>query len=215
MNNLKEIIAYSQRTVIFDLIQLRMTSAQLIEELKKVTQDNINILKSKIINLSGNQKSWRKDSESWNLNEIFAHLNEYASYYHPTFLRRISKTRYNEPKELFVSSPLGRSAWKSMKLGNARNVKRKFKSQRNYNPLLNPELVKGDDIETFLKDQEEMLGIIDKAATVNLRKVKVPISISKIVRLRLGDALLFVVYHNERHIQQALSLISNKNFPQE
>jgi hypothetical protein len=48
---------------------------------------------------------------------------------------------------------------------------------------------------------------------VNLRKVKIPISISKIVRLKLGDALLFVVYHNERHMYQALSILSHAKFP--
>jgi len=55
--------------------------------------------------------------------------------------------------------------------------------------------------------------IAESAATVNLRKVKVPISISKIVRLRLGDALLFVAYHNERHMQQMLNLKKHPNFP--
>jgi hypothetical protein len=39
------------------------------------------------------------------------------------------------------------------------------------------------------------------------------ISISKIIRLRLGDALLFVVYHNERHVQQAKNLLKHPKFP--
>ena len=46
-----------------------------------------------------------------------------------------------------------------------------------------------------------------------LKKVKVPISISKLVRLRLGDALLFVAYHNDRHMEQALNLTKNAQFP--
>jgi hypothetical protein len=58
-----------------------------------------------------------------------------------------------------------------------------------------------------------LLQILDLAAGVNIRKVKVPISISKIVRLRLGDALLFVAYHNERHIQQAINLMKLAQFP--
>lgn len=190
-----------------------MTTAQLIEELKTITQTNIDLIKKKFSHLNDQQKNWRKDSESWNINEIFAHLNEYAHYYHPTFLSRIEKTRYKEPKDIFISSPLGRSAWKSMKLGNAKNIKRKFKSQRAYNPLVTPTMVSGHDVEEFETGQYDLLTIIDKANTVNLRKVKVPISISKIVRLRLGDALLFVIYHNERHMQQALNILNHKKFP--
>lgn len=190
-----------------------MTTAQLLEELRKITQTNIDVIKKKFSHLNEQQKNWKKDSDSWSLNEIFAHLNEYSKYYHPTFLRRIEKTRFQEPREVFISSPLGRSAWKSMKLGNAKNIKRKFKSPRAYNPQIDHSLVHGDDIVRFDEGQKELLEIINKAAKVNLRKVKVPISISKIVRLRLGDALLFVVYHNERHVQQALNLLSHSKFP--
>lgn len=190
-----------------------MTTIQLIEELKRITQSNLDLLKKKFSHLNEQQKNWRKDKDSWSLNEIFAHLNEYSNYYHPAFSSRIQNTKYKEPKELYVSTPLGRSAWKSMKLGNAKNVKRKFKSPRSYNPFYNPEIVTGADIDSFQKSQIELLEIIDQAATVNMRKVKIPISISKIVRLKLGDALMYVVYHNERHMQQALNLLNHMKFP--
>ena len=190
-----------------------MTTSQLVSELKGITQTNIDLIKKKFSHLNDQQKNWRKDNESWSINEIFAHLNEFAHYYHQAFTSKIERTRFNEPKDTFISSPLGRSAWKSMKLGNLKNIKRKFKAQRIYNPLIHSELVTGNDTETFEAHQIELIKIIDKAELVNLRKVKVPISISKIVRLRLGDALLFVVYHNERHMQQALNILSNSKFP--
>lgn len=190
-----------------------MTTAELIHELKIITQGNIDFIKKKFSHLNNEQKNWRKDADSWSINEIFAHLNEYAHYYQQAFSSKIARTRFRDPKEQFISSPLGRSAWKSMKLGNAKNVKRKFKAQRSYNPTLHPELITENSIEQFDDYQHNLLTIIDDAATVNLRKVKIPISMSKIVRLRLGDALLFVVYHNERHIYQALSVLAHSKFP--
>jgi hypothetical protein len=190
-----------------------MTTADLIHELKSITQENINFIKKKFSHLNDDQKNWRKDLDSWSINEIFAHLNEYALYYHQAFSSKINRTRFRDTKDVFISSPLGRSAWKSMKLGNAKNVKRKFKAQRTYNPSIHPELLKEQTIEQFNESQVELLSIIDRAQTVNLRKVKIPISISKIVRLKLGDALLFVVYHNERHMYQALSILSHSKFP--
>lgn len=190
-----------------------MTTNELFEEVKQITQQNIQTVREKLIHLSDTQKNWKKDPNSWSINEIFSHLNQYAAYYHKAFKRKIEKTRFREPRENFISSPLGRSAWKSMKLGNARNIKRRFKAPRSYNPTLNPELVKGVDVETFLNSQEELLQIFEAAKTINIRKAKIAISISKIVRLRFGDALLFVVYHNERHMQQAINLIGHSKFP--
>lgn len=190
-----------------------MTTTELLDEVKQVTTKNIKVLRERILHLTDEQRKWRKDPSSWNINEIFAHLNEYASYYHKAFARKIEKTRFRTPRENFISSPLGRSAWKSMKLGNLQNVKRKMKAPRSYNPSLNNAMVSGQDAQEFETGQLELLNIIESAAKINIRKAKIPISISKIVRLRFGDALLFVVYHNERHVQQALNLIDHPNFP--
>lgn len=190
-----------------------MTTSELFEEVRRITQQNIEAIQGRFIHLSQAQKEWKKDPTTWSLNEIFAHLNHFAAYYHTAFKRKIEKTRFREPRENFISSPLGRSAWKSMKLGNAQNVKRRFKAVRIYNPTFHPELVSGSDIETCLNDQKDLLTILDSAKMINIRKAKIAISISKIVRLRFGDALLFVAYHNERHVQQALNLVDHPKFP--
>ena len=190
-----------------------MTTSDLIQILSNITQENIDNVKKFTSKLSDDQMKWRPNPGIWSVGEILAHLNEYAVYYHPTITNKIETTRFTSTKEGFVSSPLGRSAWKSMKLGNARNVKRKFKAPKGQNPTLHPELVKGNERLDFLQHQEDMFGIIEKAQNVNVRRVKIPISISKIVRLRLGDALLFVVYHNQRHVQQMINLVTHKNFP--
>ena len=70
----------------------------------------------------------------------------------------------NRAKILFLPR-LGRSAWMSMKLGNAKNVKRKFNSPKSYNPTIAPELVKADGLETLIKGQRELLQILELAAS--------------------------------------------------
>lgn len=190
-----------------------MTSKELLSELRSITERNIDLIRQHFGNLSEQQKRWKKDTNSWSILEVFAHLNAYASYYHPVFSNRLETTRFRDPKDNFISSPLGKSAWKSVKLGNAKNVKRRMKSPKSYNPTFETTLIQGTDIETFEKDQLHLLTILTQAEEVNLRKIKVPLSISKIIRLRLGDALQFVIYHNERHMQQALNIIENKSFP--
>jgi hypothetical protein len=166
-------------------------------------------------NLNEDQVKWRPDQGFWNISEVLSHLNEYSRYYQPTFKKKIASTRFTSTKEAFLSSPLGRSAWKSMKLGNAKNIKRKFKAQKGYNPSIDSSLLTGREFEDFIKHQTDLQSVIELAQTVNMKRVKIPISISKIVRLRLGDALLFVVYHNERHVQQIANLVNHPNFPKD
>lgn len=190
-----------------------MTTKELIQIVTTITQENIEVARKHVNKMSSEQLNWIPNPGVWSVAQVLAHLNEYGRYYHPAFLKRIENTRFTSTKEGFVSSPLGRSAWKSMKLGNAKNVKRKFKAQKGYNPVFDKGLIKGNEPEIFMEQQVELLNIIEKAESVNLKRVKIPISISKIVRLRLGDALLFVVYHNQRHIQQILNLKTSPNFP--
>lgn len=190
-----------------------MTTQELVDKLTGVTNKNLQNVEEKIMGLTTEQLNWRPNEHTWSINDVLAHLNAYASYYHAAFLKKIDSTRFTNTKEKFISSPLGRSAWKSMKLGNLKNIKRKFKAPKGYNPLIDREIAEGDQRPIFKISQEELLDIIQKSSQVNMRRVKIPISISKAIRLRLGDALLFVIYHNERHVQQALNLINHKNFP--
>lgn len=190
-----------------------MTTQQLLDEMVEITSNNLEVIRKRIIFLNEDQRSWKPNKNAWSINDIFAHLNQYVLFYHKTFSNAIETTKHRDPINIFMPSPLGKSAWKSMKLGNAKNIKRKFKAQRAFNPTTKPELITGKDVEDFEAAQKDLISIIEKSAEVNLRKVKVPIAISKIIRLRLGDAMLFVVYHNERHIQQALNVVNHPMFP--
>lgn len=190
-----------------------MTTDWLLNEVAMITESNLDWIKKRYRLYSENQLNWKPNKDTWSLNEIFAHLNEYANFYHSVIQKRILSTKHRTPSLIFTSSPLGKSAWGSMKLGNAKNVKRKFNAPKLYNPSVNKQLVKGNDCQIFEDKQKEFLQLLEQVTTVNLRKVRVPIAISKFVRLRLGDALLFVAYHNERHMQQALNLSKSSAFP--
>lgn len=190
-----------------------MTTTQLIKEVETITQNNLKFISKRVTRLSPGQKSWRPNEYTWNLIEIFSHLNEFSRFYHEAIQAKVARTRYTEPKENFMSSPLGKAGWGSMKLGNAKNVKRKFNAPKAYNPTIEKSILDENSIEQFQAYQTEWIAILEKVKTVNIRRVKIPISISKIVKFRLGDALLYVTYHNERHVQQAINLLAHPNFP--
>ena len=58
-------------------------------------------------------------------------------------------------------------------------------------------------IERLLKQLEKLQILLNQSRTANLTKLKTAISLTKFIKLRLGDTLRFVVYHIERHILQA------------
>jgi hypothetical protein len=58
-------------------------------------------------------------------------------------------------------------------------------------------------IAEFIDQQEQMLLLIDRARKVNISKIRVPISLTNWIKLKLGDTFLFMIGHHSRHVQQA------------
>jgi len=190
-----------------------MTTDVLFEQLETITHDNIHYLENAVAPLSMDQRAWKPQLDVWNINEILSHLLEYANYYHSTFLKKIDTTIFRDSKEDFISSPLGKSLWRGIKLGNAKNIKRKMKSPKMYNPLFVPSIVSEQVVSDFLKSQHTLLTIFERAKTINIRKTKVRLAVANVIKIRMGDAFLFVVYHNQRHLQQIANLLMHPKFP--
>lgn len=58
-------------------------------------------------------------------------------------------------------------------------------------------------IDRFIKQQKQMLRLLEMAGKRDLNRIKMPTTLGKWIKMRLGDILRFVVYHNQRHILQA------------
>lgn len=173
----------------------------------------MDFVENQVKSLNESQLNWKVNSDSWNIIQVLAHLNVYSTYYQRVIEEKIKYTKHKQPVDVFNSSPLGRSTWKSVKLGNLKNIKRRLRSPRIYNPNLNANLILGAEIEDFIKFQRGLVDLLRAARKVNLRRVRIPVSLTPFIKLRLGDALMFHVYHNERHIEQINRIIQNPKFP--
>ncbi len=186
---------------------------KLIHELKQINASCLRFVEEKVRNLSDQQIAWKPSAKSWSILEVFAHLNAHAHYYQNIIHKKILENKNTEPSAIFIASPLGRATWRLVKLGKIRNIKRRVKSARVFNPEYFGLEIKRGELETFVNYLKEMNHIFDEAEKVNLRRIKLPMAVSKFVYLRLGDALMFHVYHNDRHIEQINAILNNKNFP--
>jgi hypothetical protein len=69
--------------------------------------------------------------------------------------------------------------------------------------------LKKEVIERFLRNQEELLDLLNEASKIDLNKASIPVEFLKILRMNFGDALQFVVVHEQRHIKQARRAVLN------
>ncbi|WP_300355482.1 DinB family protein [Fluviicola sp.] len=155
--------------------------------------------------------NYKQDPESWSVLECLEHLNLYGRFYLPEIAKRISEQSSSSSLSIPLQRGKNESVFKSGWLGNyfansmlPKEKLNKMKTFKNMNPL-NSKLDK-QVIEEFIGQQNEMLRLLEEARKVNLNKTKTAISISKLIKLKLGDTFRFVIYHNQRHMVQALRI---------
>jgi len=192
------------------LTDLANRTKQLIEEAKQFREKPEEELNYKI------------NPESWSVLECLEHLNLYGRYYIPEIKKSISAqlsvSSPSVPLDEFSSGqalqrgrpePVFKSGWLGNYFANSMLPKEKLnkmKTFKNMNPL-NSKLDKRV-IDEFIDQQEEMLRLLEESRKVSLNKTRTAISISKLIKLKLGDTFRFVIYHNQRHMVQALRLRS-------
>jgi hypothetical protein len=175
---------------------MTIPSEKLIQDL--IERSRINIKKAEKLNLLSIEKlNWRAEKNSWSILECVEHLNLYGEFYIPEIKKRIENSK-NQPKENFKSGFLGDYFAKSMLPKEKLNKMKTFKDK---NPI-GSKLDKST-IDNFILQQEQILNLLEKAREVDLNKTKTAISISKWIKLKMGDTFRVVIYHNERHLVQA------------
>lgn len=143
------------------------------------------------------QLNARPAADAWSTLECLEHLNLYGDFYLPAMQQQMGKSRF-APRPYFRSGLLGNYFANSMLPKDKLN---KMKTFQNMNPA-GSQLDAGV-LERFIQQQERLLQILGQARNTDMERIRIPITISKWIRLKLGDTLRFVIYHNERHIQQA------------
>lgn len=173
-----------------------MTSEILLSELEEITKDNLSRVKN-LSQLSEKELNYKSSEQSWSILECIEHLNRYGDYYLPEIERSIKKSKAPNEQE-FKSGLLGNYFAKMMLPREKLNKMKTFKSMNPIGSNLDQTV-----LEKFINQQETLLELLERAKKVSLTKNKTSISISKWIKLKLGDTLRVVIYHNLRHVVQA------------
>jgi uncharacterized damage-inducible protein DinB len=154
------------------------------QEVEKHLQDAIRIFQ----NLTPESLLKPSASGGWSIAQCLWHLNSYGEYYFPEIRKGLTKN--------YPFNPEFKSSW----LGNYLKMK-KYKAFKDHTPA--PALDAHEVVAKFIQQQEELLDLLKLARHTDLNKVRIPISISRWLKLKLGDVFQFIIAHNERHLHQA------------
>ena len=177
---------------------MRIENNALINELLTITDactasaKNFKQLPPEILN-------FKEAAEKWSILECLEHLNRYGDYYLPEIEKAIMSGKVSNERLIFSTGVLGNYFANLMKVKNGKMIRMKTPADKNPS---------GSDltpitIDRFIKQQEKLRSLLEQARKVDLTRTKVPISLTKFLKLRAGDTFRFFVYHIERHIIQA------------
>jgi hypothetical protein len=182
----------------------KFKTPELISDLKNRTEFCIKETK-RFLKYDLETLNYKRNPETWSATQCLDHLIQYGDFYLPEIHSRIQESD-SLPEAIFNAGFIGNMFSNSM-LHKPGMTKMQSPSDKV------PRYADFDKtiINTFIEQQKEYLDILKKSENINLNKPKIRISISKFVKLKLGDALRVNIYHNERHVLQALNAIKNAN----
>lgn len=181
---------------------MKIITQELIAELIEKTRININKAEG-FRKLTEKELNFKESIDEWSMLECIEHLNIYGDFYNPEIKECIKKTHTTSTK-IFKSGVIGNYF---VNLIRPKEKLNKMKTLKVNNPLGSS--LDKNVIDRFINQQKDCLELIEKSKQINLTKTKTAISISKLIKLRLGDTFRFITAHNERHLLQAENILKN------
>ena len=180
------------------------SSAELLNNLIETSGKHI-AAAERFLQLSEEELNFRPGEKSWSVLECIEHLNRYFTFYNPEFRKRINLAE-KKSQENFKPGLLGDYFAKSMLPKGKLNKMKTFSSMNPLHSKLDKSV-----IEKFISELKILKDILEDCRYISLNKVKSGVSISKFIKLKMGDALRVIIYHNERHILQAKNALKAFN----
>ena len=134
----------------------------------------------------------------WSIVQCLEHLNSYGHYYLPLIQQGLHQQPETDVAETFTSTWLGRYMTQIMDPQTGRKKYRAFKAHIPASALEAHQVV-----AEFIDQQESLMACLRLSRKADLNAIRLPISISRWIKLRLGDVLQFLIAHQERHLLQA------------
>lgn len=172
-----------------------MQSQQLIAFLIQQTESILEQIKA-LKNYNDAKLNWRPNKDAWSVLECIERLNRYGDFYLPAISTAMNNSELSP-------SPKYKAGWLGNYFANSMLPKERLNKMKTFKDK-NPIYTQLDEtvIDASIKQQEQLLALLQLAEQKNLNKIRIPTSISPLLKLKLGDTFRFFINHIIRHMQQ-------------
>lgn len=135
----------------------------------------------------------------WSVVQVLEHLNSYGRYYLPAIEKSLQMDK--PAKEFFKPGWIGNYFTKIMKPGADGKIGNKMNAPKNHRPSADLDIK--PVMDTFFAQQQILLQLLEAAKKKDIGSIRTPISISRFMKLKVGDTFRFLIAHEQRHMLQA------------
>ncbi len=185
-----------------------MNSHQIIKECISATKLNIERALKTFSHLSEKQFNWKQNPETWSVGECVSHLinsnrlylNKIESILSTNSSAYVKDFSY---KQSFVGKMIARGI-------DPVNI-RKTKTFKVFFPDTSE--ISKSIINDYADSSEKFIELVNKLHHLDLKKIKLSSPVNKLLSMNLGDPLIIIPMHDERHLNQAERVMGHKEFP--
>jgi hypothetical protein len=134
----------------------------------------------------------------WSVVQVLEHLNSYGRYYLVAIGRSLQQDK--PAIEYYTPGWLGDYFTRLMQPKEDGTLKSKMQSPRNHRPPATLDLF--PVLNEFIEQQQHLLTLLENAKEKNISAIRTPVSISRFIRLKVGDTFRFLIAHEQRHFIQ-------------
>lgn len=171
-------------------------------------------LRSDVLSLISTAESLRNEDSShlleqpvpgkWSVAQVLEHLNSYGYYYLPAIERSLQQDK--PAIDYFKPGWLGDKFTKMMQPTAQGKVKNKMKAPKGHRPA--PALDHKAVLQEFITQQHTLLSLLDAAKAKNIGSIRTPVSLTRFIKLKVGDTFRFLIAHEQRHFVQIRNTLS-------
>ena len=184
---------------------LQLNNGWLAERVRDIRASN-DALRAEVAPLAYLQLGWQPPEGGWSVAQVIEHLiitdTSYIEPLEALLARRQASPNYQRWRPSLIGGFLVRSQMP--------DSKQKVRTPSRWRPGPQP---RARGLEEYIALRERLAGLVARADGHDLRRTKLSSPASKLIRLNLGDAIMTLVVHTQRHLKQIQRIKAHPGFP--
>lgn len=189
-----------------------MTQKEFADQQVTKIKELRNTLEKSFYYLEAEELNMKPSPKAWSILQCIEHINLTNHLYLKIFKRALEEsTDFTHEDDIYRMGIWGKFLTNSMKpKGN--KIRWKMKTFPNLRPMNEKDpkarLVEHVVFEKFNEDMDELLRLIPEIQKLPWKTTRIQTALGKTVKIRIGDAIAFILAHSERHILQAQKVLN-------